>query len=151
MDKKKIIIGSVIFIVLIICLLIFKPSKTVTNKKNSYNYETKSVELPNTVKYTNDNLSKNHCVNDICISNLVFYTLNDSGRIEYNIYNSSNDMKSGVLRLNFSGKYLYVVYKGLLGKNTISSFSEFEKVNISNKEDYIIEEYSGKDIIDKNK
>ena len=51
MDKKKIIIGSVIFIVLIICLLIFKPSKTVTNKKNCFGITIVSLDEKFRKKY----------------------------------------------------------------------------------------------------
>ena len=151
-NKLIIIIGSIVLIIVIIFIVvILNKDDKVKNKKNSYNIESKKIELPNTIKYTNDNLNKSHCINDICISKLVFYSTDNGGRIEYDIYNSSNDRKSGVLRLNFSGEYLIIVYDDLAGQNKISSFSGFEGMSITNKNDYVLEEYSDKDIIGKKK
>lgn len=141
------IIIIAIVILLVIGLILYLNGKPIKNDLlNSYDYDDKVVELPNTSTYKNDKLSSKHCLNDICIDNATFYYNDNEGRVEYTITNNSNSIKSGYLKMIFKDQNLKIIYKNLEPKKTIKSRSSYMGIDIKDKSDYKLEELTKEEI-----
>ena len=134
-NRTLIIIVTIILLILI-ALIIFFISPKAPKLGNSYDVNTEKVELPNTSTYKNDKLSSKHCLNNICINNVIFYYNDNMGRIEYTITNTSNKVQSGYLKMVFGDRELTIVYKDLEPKKTINSRYQYSGIEISDKSDY---------------
>lgn len=145
--KKLIIIILIILLSLIgfISYKSFHKNKSNGKKPDNYKISKDKVEIPGTIRYTNNDLQSSHCVDKICIDGVVFYYIGDTGRIDYYISNYSLKEASGYLKLKFGDKILYAIYKNLGSGKTIKSTSQFMEVNITNKENYELEKISEKE------
>ena len=144
--------GIIIIIVLIIILLIIglilylNARPKLKNIGNNYYYSENIVELPGTVTYKNDSLSSEHCLNNICISDVTFHYNNEVGKVDYKITNNSNKIVSGYLKMVFQNQSLLIVYKDLVPKRTINSSSQYMGIEIKDKSDYKLEKLSKEEI-----
>lgn len=139
-DNKILIIIIAIVVLIIVGIILFLNSGTKKDSYyNNYKFGTKTVELPNTKKYTNEKLDAEHCLNEICIFDAVFYYNDEVGRVEYKITNTSNKEKSGYIKMVFDEESLIVVYKNLLPKSVVDSQSQYMGIEIKNKDDYKLE------------
>lgn len=140
-----IILCSVLIVIFLIVLLIlwsnYSKKEEITKESvvNNYKMANDIVELPETVSYTNDKLEEKHCLNSICISNTSFHYRNNEGTVNYNITNVGDSIKSGLLKMNFSGTSLIVVFQDLGPGESVSSSSQYVGMEILNKEDFKLE------------
>ena len=88
----------------------------------------------------------NHCLDDICISELTFYYIGDSGRIEYTISNHSDKKVSGYFKLVFQNQSLIAVYRDLDVNKSIRTKSQYVDTKISNKDDYVLKKLTKEEI-----
>lgn len=140
-----IVIGIVLLLIIGIILFIISGSKILT-RGNRYNFSDEIIELPNTVTYKNEELSKEHCLNKICISNAVFHYNDDIGRVEYSITNNSKKTTSGYMKMVFKEQSLIVVYKDLGPGETIKSESQYMGIKIEDTSDYKLVKLTKKEI-----
>lgn len=140
------IIVLIVILITVGIILFLNRNPRRDNVGNSYNYNNEIIELPNTVTYKNEQLTLKHCLKNICISDVTFYYNEEIGRVEYTITNDSNKIVSGYLKMVFNDKSLVVVYKDLVPKQTINSFSQYSGIEINDKSDYKLEKLSKKEI-----
>jgi hypothetical protein len=152
MDKRRIILIVVIIIVLIILLILafFGSLEKFENKEidndKQYNFTGNFVELPNTVTVSNSSLSTQHCLNNICISNLKIYYIDNDGRAEYTITNNSSSTASGYLKINFGSESLIAVYKNLNAGSSITTISMYNSKDLSGVTSYTLEQLTETDL-----
>lgn len=136
-----------ILIVAIICLLIGLGGVVLSarlgqfpksSKKNDYHFSSTTIQPVNMKQYTNENLKKSHCLDDICIENVNFYYTDEGGRIEYTIENRTNRIVSGSMKLVFENQSLTAIYNQLAPNSRLRTSSYFSKMQIYNKEDYTL-------------
>ena len=139
---------EVIFIVLIIVFLLLAivlgillaPGKKENQKSNDkYHFTGEVKEIAGTTKYSNDNLKKDHCIDDICITEATFYYLGDEGRIDYVITNKSSSKKSGSYKMVFGDDYLIIYFTDLEPNKSFKTTSQYVGKTISNMDDYTLE------------
>jgi uncharacterized protein YxeA len=146
--KYKILIIIVLIIILIIVgvILFFTYGGHDSGRGNNYIIDDEVIELPGTVTYKSETLSSKHCLNDICISDAIFYYNGEIGRVEYKITNTSNKKKSGYLHMVFKDQTLLVRYKDLEPNKTVESKSQYTGIEITDKSDYKLEELTKEEI-----
>lgn len=146
-EKRNLVIIILIVILVIIGLILFfKYQGKNQFVNNNYVINDEQSELPGTVKYSNEQLSIEHCLNNICISDAVFYYNDSFGRVEYSITNNSKNVASGYLKMVFDEQTLMVVYKNLSPGDTVRSKSQYSGVEIKNKDDYKLKKLTKKEI-----
>ena len=145
--KKNImkIICGLLMICLVVLILLLRPNKNNKNVKNYYKFSDDVVETPNTVVIKNDSMSKEHCINDICVKDVVFYYDSVQGRFNYTVVNKTNVVQSGYLKLVFGEKSFIVVYSDVLPGKEKSNTSYFNMNNLKLTDDYVLEELSEED------
>ena len=143
-----IIIIAIILLVIIGLILFFNSGKEEP-RENNYTFNLEYSEIPGTIVYNNEKLTSEHCLNEVCISDVTFYYRDDEGRVEYNITNTSSDykkVKSGYLKMVFDDKSLLIVYSDLRSGMTVKSQTQYMGMEIKNKEDYKLEKLTKKEI-----
>ena len=148
-NKILIIIIAIVISVIIGLILFFTSGNGKETPGNSYIFSTEKSEIPGTITYSNEKLASKHCLNDVCISDVVFYYKDDQGRVEYKITNNSSNYrkaKSGYLKMVFDDKSLLVVYNNLRSGVTVKSQAQYMGMEIKNKEDYKLEKLTKKEI-----
>lgn len=153
---KKIIYIGLIFVVLIIFILLiallFKDDEELIydyyDKQNSNIVVTKDYkEIPGTFIRSIDTLKKEHCKDDVCISNVEIYYRKTQGRIEYEITNKSKKKVTGAFKLKFdNGNVTYIVYSKLKKGETRKGNISFSEVDYSNVYDYSIKKLNDKEL-----
>ena len=152
MKKNKrvliVIIIAILIIVLSILSVIFEKKKTNGDgkKDNNYQISDKVEEEPGTKSYTTDKIKKSHCVDDICVKDVVFYYNDNQGRIEYKVINNSSKTASGYMKIVYSNKDFNVIYDNLAPGQFIETRTQFSGVKISDQEDYKLEKLSKEEI-----
>lgn len=139
------IICGLIMICLVVLLLLLKPYKKEKKVKNHYRFSEDIVETPNTVVIKNDNMSKEHCINNICVKDVVFYYDSVQGRFNYTVVNKTNVVQSGYLKLVFGDKKFIIIYSDVLPGLEKSNTSYFNMSNLKLTDDYVLEELSEED------
>jgi hypothetical protein len=151
MDKRRLILIIVIIIILIILIILafFGSLNKFENKEidndKQYNFSGNVVELPNTVTVSNTSLSSEHCLSNICISNLKIYYVGTDGRAEYTITNKSSATVSGYLKINFGSESLIAVYKNLSAGSSITTISMYSSKDLSKVSSYTVEQLTDSD------
>lgn len=149
--SRKILIYIIIAILLILfsimIIFVIKPSKKHKDSwENRYNFSKEVVELPGTKKYTNDEIKKAHCVNNICVEDVLIYYADEGGRIEYRVTNKSSKTASGYLKIVYDKHEFVVIYKDLKPNDSINSISEFKGIKIGENENYTLKKLSKEEI-----
>lgn len=141
-----IIIVSILIIILIVLglVLITKHRNKSSNEDMSSEYIFKDtvVELAGTKIISNDKLKVEHCLNDICISNMKVYSTENEGRIECTITNKTNETKSGYFKVIFGKKVVLVGYNELMPDTSTKKVSEFVGFSLQDANDYKLEKLS---------
>lgn len=156
MDKKNInfkklmiiiIVLSIIFF-LIIALIIFNDGD---KKKNNNIKKSNEIVFTDKDKYkdaeiiTNENFKKNHCIDSICINNLIIYKSKDYYNIELKIKNKSKKIATGYLKVIFNDIEIPVVYNNLKSNDETIYTIEFDK-EMKLGEDYKVKKLTKKEI-----
>lgn len=148
MKNKKIVIILIICLSLLLIILgVFlasnnsnKPKKNKENKtNNSYKISKNQEELENTQIVETDNLKAPHCIDNICISNVVMYYADKRGRVTYTITNNSNEIISGRLKMNFGSDYIIVSYQDIKMGEMFEDVSYFDDKSFEKVDDYKLE------------
>ena len=105
---------------------------------NQYKISNKIVELKDTNIISNETLSSEHCLDDICVKDLKIFD-GDIGRIEYTIINNGSKEASNILKLNFGETYAYIAFSALQPGKSIQSKTVYHKKSYANVEDYKLE------------
>ena len=143
-NKKILLISTIIILILILVILevfLYKNDKDKNENLNNYRYGEALEELPGSKKYTNNKLKASHCLDNICIENLVFHYLDNSGRIDYIVRNKSNKKRRGYLKIVFKDQSLIIIYD-VEAKGIIQTSSRYEGFDIKNKKDYTLKKLS---------
>ena len=146
--KNRILIIVILLIILIVVgVILFINSKPKdTGRGNDYKFKEEVIEIPGSTTYKNDELSAKHCLNKICIENVVFYYNDKMGRVEYTITNTSKKKKSGYLKMVFNNKSLIIAYNDLKSMETVKSESQYMGIEIEDKSDYKLVELTEEEI-----
>ena len=139
---------EIVFIVLIIVFLLIAivlgvwlaPDKKENKKSNDkYQFTGEVKEIEGTTEYSNDDLKKDHCIDDICISEATFYYLGNEGRVDYVITNKSSSKQSGSYKMVFGDDYLVVYFTDLEPGKPVKTTSQYVGKTIPNMENYTLE------------
>lgn len=148
MKKKSLIIIITILIIILLSILLFfiLSPKSTRKTANNYNFSDSSKELPGTKSYTNEKLEKAHCVDNVCVENVVFYYNGNKGRVDYTIMNRNPYSVSGTLKMVFGDKSLLVSYNNLSAQSRIEGSSSYVDLDIKDKENYKLEKLSKEEL-----
>ena len=146
--KNRILIIVILLIILIVVgvILFLNSGNKDTGRGNDYKFKEEVIEIPGSTTYKNDELSAKHCLNKICIENVVFYYNDKMGRVEYTITNTSKRKKSGYLKMVFNNKSLIIAYNDLKSMETVKSESQYMGIEIEDKSDYKLVELTEEEI-----
>lgn len=152
LKNKKIIFIIIAFVIVIIAAIIFALSFNKKKVKSGselsgeqYSFSNEIVELKGNVKVTSDKLNEKHCVDDICISNLVINSADNDGRIEYTLTNNSSKT-SGYLKLNINNSNIIISYSDLNVGESKEYKIMFHGKSFSNVKDYSVSIPSEEDL-----
>ena len=153
MKKSKrnlliIIISSVIVILLIIIVIFaFKHKDNMFDKDatNGYNILDEVIEIPGTNIISNDSLNEEKCLDDICVSNVKIYAVDNTGRVECVVKNNTANVKSGYLKLTASGQTVLIAYKELGPGESVNAIAGYDGKSISSADSYTIENLTKKE------
>ena len=82
-----------------------------TERKSSAESQEERRSGSNTASISSSKkLQKEHCVDNICVSNVYIYYVDDRGEIKYTVENKSSSSKKGYLKMNFNGNEIYLNY-----------------------------------------
>lgn len=141
-NQKLITILTVVIIAFLLILLVISSKGSLKGKEsndNQYRISDYEVELPDTIVTKNDKLTKGHCLDDICVKDVVIYDANGEGRIEYTIVNNGSEKATDILKLNFGDSFTYVAFTDLSSNNSVRSKTIYKVGNYKNIEDFKIE------------
>ena len=139
---------EIVFIVLIIVFLLIAivlgvrlapDKKENKNSNDKYQFTGELKEIEGTTEYSNDDLKKDHCIDDICISEATFYYLGNEGRVDYVITNKSSSKQSGSYKMVFGDDYLVVYFTDLEPGKPVKTTSQYVGKTIPNMENYTLE------------
>ena len=141
---KILVVILVFFLILgVVEIILFTRNKQKKNLQNEYQFSTDTTKEDDIITYTNDNLKKSHCLDSICIENVVFYYYEDGGgRIEYTIQNTSDKEVSGMIKLVFGEESLIAYYAELGANSKIETSSYYQNKVIKNKDNYTLSKLS---------
>lgn len=141
-NKKMFIILPIIILSFLLILVGVSYAGKLNGKRNdgynNYVISDKISELDGTTVVKSDELSREHCLDDICVKDVVVYNNND-GRIEYVIVNNGSKETSGILKMNFGDISAYVAYSALQPGQSVKSLTVFHMQDYSNVKDYKLE------------
>ncbi len=149
-NKIYIVVPLIVFLSLFLIVLGVY-SITLKNKKydeNNYNFYRivpgdKKLKDENTI--TSDKLSYPHCINDLCVENVIVHSGNSIGRVDYTVRNKSNETLNGYLKLVFNDRNVIIFYN-VDGNSTFKSVAQYNGFTIENVDDYSLEYLNDKDL-----
>ena len=104
-------------------------------------------EIPGTYIRSLESLKKKHCLDDVCIKNIMIYYRKNSGRIEYEIVNNGKRKVSGAFKLKFdNGNSTYIVYTKLKKGESRKGVISFSNNDYSNVYDYTLNKLKDKEL-----
>ena len=146
-NRKKIVI-LLIIILIIIFLLVLKIIFNSKKEENSsfYDFSDEFVEIDGTKKYTSDKLSDLHCLNDICISEVVFSYINNNYGVQYVIKNNSSKKASGYLYMKYGKQKILLAYSSLEPGKSKRMSSSVHGAQLEIEDDYTLVELTSKEL-----
>lgn len=140
--KNKKVIALLIVVILIIILVVsisfFHKKDESKLPKPAYGFTGNVVEEEGTFIRDIDSLKKSHCVDNICVKNLMIYYKNKNGRIEIEIVNNNKRSANGKLTIKFDNDVKYNIEYDLKGKETIKTSIQYDGDDLSNVYDYTL-------------
>ena len=148
-NKRILIVIVIVILVIVLSILsvLFEKKKPTGNiEKNNYHISNKVEDEPGTKSYTSDKIKKSHCIDNICVEDVVFYYNESQGRIEYKVVNKSSNTVSGYMKIVYSNETFNVIYDDLKPGQSVETRTQFSGVKISDQEDYKLEKLSKEEI-----
>ena len=145
MNKRKnaIIVGPILvlaFLFLIVGIVYFGKKDGNNEPLNSqYRISDNHVEYPGSETIKSDKLTQEHCLDNICVKDVVIYQAENEGRIEYTIVNKGSSEASDILKLNFGDTFTYITFTILQPGRSVSSRTIFRDGDYTNVDDYTLE------------
>lgn len=145
-NKKILIIvfAIIIIIVGVILLLTGKEDSGVRHYKD-YIITDEIVDVPGMYLRSTDELSKKHCLDDICVTDFTIHYKGKTGKIDYKITNKSKKKKTGYMKFVFNDKKISFSYNLKAGQTKDSSIS-YSNLDLSNLIDYELKNLSKKEL-----
>ena len=141
-NKRIMIILFIIFLLLLFFAFSFQEI-FMNHKKNHSEFQEFSddvKELNGTKVYSNDQLTKEHCLGDICVYDVSFRYVNQIQVVDYTIKNRSKKTLTGDLYMHYGDEKILLSYYSLKpGKTVKRSFQMFGS-NFVEQEDYTLSE-----------
>lgn len=150
--KNKAVLPIVLISIVLVAVMLVLIFSNITKKKDGDSKKSKSNEQTSVFfnnpykdakKITNKTLSKEHCLDDICVKNLTIYYTKESNNIELTLVNKGKKAATGYLKVVFGNKAMTVFYDSLkkespytiqLGKEELSETSDFTVRELTNEE-----------------
>lgn len=152
MKKKNIILIIVVIISLILLIIgsiLFykreKPNKKgeeteISSKLGKGTVFSEESAYDSAKKITNETLSAKHCLNEICLTDLVIYESDEFTNIEFIITNVSNVEKEGYLKLVIDNRELTIDYGKMKVQEAKPYYINLPAGTVINAVDYSIRE-----------
>lgn len=149
-DKRNILIAIIVVLLIVLIILLFilipKVGKKSKGRENSYIYNREVVELPGTKEISNDALSSDHCIDGVCIYDATIHYVDNRGRVDFKIKNTTNKIKTGYLKLDFGNDFLITFYKSLPPKTTVEKTAQYANIDFSEATDFKVKQLTKKEI-----
>ena len=139
------IVVFLILLVLIVALAVRSHPAPKYNENSGYTFIDSTVETPGSEVYTNDQIKAEHCLGDICLTDVKVYYVNESGRLDCKITNKGNSKATGYLKINLGFTSLIIAYKNLEAGGTADTSASFYNVKFKQFADYSLSELSKED------
>ena len=140
MNLIIIVLSILILILIILSLVLISKSNSTTGSENIILDEV--VELPGTKIISNEKLKQEHCLNDVCVSEVSIYKVGNDGRLECKVENKSEKIKTGYFKLVFESTSFIIAYRDLKPGIFEKSVAQFTNKKITDTSDYVLEELS---------
>lgn len=139
MNNKNLIIA--------ICIVILSGilfSLAFVIKPKAVKYDTSKYPKGTKVN-TSKKLQKEHCVDNICVSNVYIYYVDDRGEIKYTVENKSSSSKKGYLKMNFNGNEIYLNYDFSQNGNKYENIASYTGTDIGKVKNYTLKKLTKKE------
>ena len=136
-----VIICILCFSLLFLTMTLLSPSSKedeMGDGANSYQFSEEVVSYPGSQEYSNDDLKKEHCQDNICIINLTFQYADNLGRVDYTILNKTKKTVTGYYYLIFGEQKLLVAFKDLAPGKSVTTYSQYFGIEIEDKTGYVL-------------
>lgn len=143
--KILIVVFAIIIIVVGIILLFTDNKKTGVRYYKDYIISDEVVDVPGMYIRNTDELSKKHCLDDICVTDFVIHYKGNTGKIDYKITNKSKKKKTGYMKFVFVDKKISFSYNLNAGQ-TKDGTIQYSKLDLSNLIDYELKNLSKKEL-----
>ena len=149
--KSKKIISLIIIIILLLLVLslVYFLGKKDTNKgqelidgkyikSGEYYFDTSANAYdPNILIRTSDAIKKEHCLDNICLSDVVIkYTRENEGYVQSTVTNKSKSKQSGYVKMDFGDDLILLVSYNLKPNESDTSYSIYNSLDLNNVVDY---------------
>lgn len=147
-NKKSVIISIIVVIILLLLIVLLNVFKKEDDKKK-YNLDYTNIDNiffsdevisdPDRVYVSNDDLSKQQCVNDFCVSDVFIVCYNNRGNINYSIVNKSDKTRSAYLKMIIDDKTSYIILDKLKPNKKYSSVIGYDGYDFRKVKNYKLE------------
>ncbi len=146
-----IVLIAVVFIAIVLILVFSAISKkNVEESKKEGSGEQKTVfynePYKDATKITNETLAREHCVDDICVKDLVIYYTKSANNIEFNLFNKGKKKATGYLKIVFDDKAMTVAYNSLESNKSSPYTIQLGKEKLEDTSDFIVRELTGQEL-----
>ena len=138
---SALIVIGLILLVIIIALSI-RPRSSSNYLNEGYDFVETTIEDPGSNVYTSDTIKSEHCLGNICVSDVQVYYLNNNGRFDCKITNKGSSKATGYLKLNAKYTSLVLAYRDLEPGKTANASANYYSVKFEQFDDYTLSELS---------
>ncbi len=142
-NNKRTIVILVIVLLLVVCsVVIFKKISVKPTELHSefYEFSSDEKEISGTQRYSNDLLTSEHCIGDICVRDVTFHYVNKIQKIEYVILNNGKKKATGYLYMKYGNHKILLSYSSLEPGKTVKNTSQLFGVEFEQHDDYTLSE-----------
>ena len=147
--KYYIVVASIllvcIILVIVFCLLPKKKTSEEPKDSEKIQFSREIVKSSNVKTVTNSSLTKEQCVDKICVSKLEVNAFPNKGYVIYTIKNKGKKKTTGGLKMIFNDDYvLYATYDLKAGEST-DGYMNYSDHDLTNIESYTLEKMTDRD------
>lgn len=134
-------------LIIVICIVILSGilfSLAFIIKPKTEKYDTSNYPEGTKVN-TSKKLQNEHCVDNICVSNVYIYYVGDRGEIKYTVENRSSSSKKGYLKMIFNGTEIYLNYDFSQNGNKYENIASYTGTDIGKVKNYTLKKLTEKE------
>ncbi len=135
-----------VVLVLIASVILKKDDEDIRKKSGKQTSVFINDPYKNATKITNSKLAKEHCVNDICVKDLVIYYTDTVNNIEFDLINKGKEKATGYLKVVFGDKEMTVSYDALESKRPSPYTIQLGKEKLATTEDFSVRELTSEEL-----